>query len=352
MNQSTGPLARDFRNPNVCLEVFRRIKHTRLEGLIVEYEVDQVLLPAFLNAGWTIADALVLYRWSGGASNQFLVLEEQETPAVQKLKEALRRAGTPVCEMTIRDHQLMMRHDVRGRLLPSLRPAAAELAADFVSGHARGSSTATSGDADRIRSAFWGFASLLGGRVSRWAEELVIKDDCIGPLSRALWDLDRFLVSPEGAVVYLETKHKYPIRGRMVFGMNLGEVNLTKRLVGCGISAWHVILVKPRWDERLSSMYLFFDREAREHALWIAGDMARPPFFSDSARSSAAAKTSIYGQERVSYSTLELANFRVLGPNAERAALLSQRLLGLVTGEFADQLPALTVDALNSARLQ
>jgi len=130
-------------------------------------------------------------------------------------------------------------------------------------------------------------------------------------------------VSPAGAVLNLEVKHKYPMKS-LAFGMNVGEGKIAQMLAGTGFLTWHVVLVKPRWNPKQSSMYLFFDREARERALWIAADMSAAGFFSGQAET-AAGKTSLYGGGGVQFEQLDLKEFRLLGSNAQASRMIGRQ---------------------------
>jgi len=320
------------------LDLFSTIKHTRLEGLIVEYEVEQTLLSRCSSHGWRNVPALVLRRLRHSVGTEFLVVtNHHDSPLVRLVVDALRRTGDPVLVLRASGRELLLLEDASGKLISphdvylrcSDRPERAAPAAVT---------------RDRVLGAYWGFAVQSPRTAQRFTREIVIKDFIVGPSSTALWDLDRFLVHDDGRILFLETKHKFPFGPRLRFGMNVGEVLNARALQSAGVLVYHVILVKPHWDKALSSTYLFYDRRARESALWIAGNMARPGFFGDSA-SQAPVETSLHGRGAVKYVNLELENFSVLGTNAESAGHLSERLFGLVGGGALPVLDAKTLEA-------
>lgn len=63
---SQNPL--DFKNFFLCR------KHTRLEGLIVEFETEQTLMKGFIKNKWRIIDALVLRGIVKGERNSHFII--------------------------------------------------------------------------------------------------------------------------------------------------------------------------------------------------------------------------------------------------------------------------------------
>jgi hypothetical protein len=330
-NTTPTPLQVELSNPDNALKFFNTIKHTRLEGLIFEHEFDQIFPGTFEKAGWKMADALVLRRVTKKGNEEFLLYAHTDTGPERQLFKALKRTGIPVRQLRIIDGELHLRHDENGEPLgtPEIIP--------LVSNSNSEVTNKESIDERRIWAGYWGFANHLGKKFEIYARDMVIKDMYVGPQSKYLWDLDRFFISKEDEVLFIETKHKYPT-GALQFGMNLGEVAQAKMLLQAGFRSWHVILVKPRWEKSLSSMYLFYDREARENALWIAGNMSSETFFSAGQSRMASADTSLYARERIKFLPLSLSEFNILGKNSQPSKEIAANFLRLVNGETLTQL--------------
>ena len=95
----TGPLELDLTDAETCLGLLGSVKHTRLEGLIVEHEVEQVLLPAFIEAGWNTVrlkpdDFQNIYGEKLDDWHKVMALEIGDAAALAKdKKRLLPRAG-------------------------------------------------------------------------------------------------------------------------------------------------------------------------------------------------------------------------------------------------------------------
>lgn len=323
-------------DPEASLELFRSIKHTRLEGLIIEHEVEQTLLSRAENHGWRPVKALVLRRITRTQTREFLVITNSpEACETRNLVTRLRQTGEAVLILRVSGSELVLIEGPDGENYspprPFLRPA-------------ENVETTHSGAVshERVLAAFWGFAVQAPHLAQRFTREIVIKDLFVTPASRALWDLDRFLVHGDGRILYLETKHKFPFGRSFSFGMNIGEVHNARLLQSVGIETYHIILVKPRWKKELSSTYLFYDRPARESALWIVADMAQPGFFGKDAVQ-APASTALHGKRGVDFVSLDVRKFRMLGTNAEPSPVLSDQLFGFIGGAELDGLDEKTL---------
>ncbi len=328
MITQNNPLLADFSDPEVCFHYLDRVKHTRLEGLIIEYEFDQVFTTGLKNAGWAPVDCLVLRRFTRDNHEDFLVLPRNEGNAPELFINQLEETGIPVRMMNVDKGQgvVNIMNDRDGNLLFEPITIQPESWTDPAPSQA-----ISIRDRERIRSIYWGIGKHLEDRFVTFLSELIIKDYFIQPHSKYLWDLDKFFISPDGGVVFIEIKHKYPTKN-LTFGMNRGEVKTGEILLNAGFYTWHVILIKPHWDKMISSMYLFFDREARENALWVAGNMGDPEFFNPDNVISADSSTSLYGSERIGYSEIPLSSFQIIGNNSKDVKILSDNLITLLLG--------------------
>jgi hypothetical protein len=55
-------LSMDLNDPNICLDILKQIKPTRVEGYIIEYEFQLIFRENLEKAGYQFLDALVLRR--------------------------------------------------------------------------------------------------------------------------------------------------------------------------------------------------------------------------------------------------------------------------------------------------
>jgi hypothetical protein len=300
-------------NLDLALQQFLQVKHTRLEGLVIEYEIDQTFVPYLTAKGWGFFDCLITYRQGRSREGEFVVLD-RGSAQVDQVRSLLSGIGVPVRELRVDQSRVMLLDDSAGRRLATpieLHPGA-------------GQRTASSSINDRrIKAMFWGFGAHLGERFVQSARELLIKDYYLSD-GYYLWDIDGLCVAPSGERFVLEAKHKYPFvrNGQLFFGMNVGEVRQIEMLRTGGWRPVHLILVKPRWDKSVSSMYLFFDRAARERALWIAAHLASP----EGEIRIADASTSIYAAGGVPFHELRVKDFKLLGTNGDYSDLLGANL--------------------------
>ena len=114
--------------------------------------------------------------------------------------------------------------------------------------------------------------------------------------------------------------------------MNVGEVDNAELLGNAGFNTWHIILMKPYWDKNISSMYLFSDRQAREKALWMVGDMNSDDFFEKPVRF-APQETSIYQTQKVRYRNINISGLFLIGENSRPSNELSENLINFLGGD-------------------
>jgi hypothetical protein len=307
-----------------ALRLFLSVKHTRLEGLVIEYEFEQTFIRSLAQEGWKFLDALILQRMGRRTYEQEFLILDRGAAASSEVRRLLAPTKIPVREIALEKDDVLLLDDANGRRMPQPQKigrngALPETAPDAI-------------DDRRVKAMFWGFASHLGERFVRLGQELLLKDLYVGP-GHYLWDVDRLCISPSGQPFLIETKHKYPmVRGTALsFGLNTGEFRQFRTFANAGLQIAHVVLVKPRWDKGVSSMYLFFDRAARERALWLAADLTQFAR-SDASKSSADASTSLYGRQSVDFVNLPLNLFSIVGANALSIRQLSASLRDFLAG--------------------
>lgn len=332
------------------LAFFSEIKPTRFEGLVIEYEFGQIFDEGLIKNGWTVVDAQILRRLrSSDRKEEYLIRLRKSNDRKKFLPvvSALRRTGIPVRQMDLGPNGIFLLHDEKGIVAKSPIPLASpEL---WHNPLPIGVTEDDTKDEKRSLSMFWGFGSHIGDEFKKFAIDLVIKDHIVGPQSKFLWDMDRFLIAPDGQVHYIEIKHKYPSARARAFGLNNGEIQHMGKLAKAGIRIWHLVLVKPRWDQAQSSMYLFFDRKAREKALWVGCDLTSDQMRSDLREGLAPKNTSIYGQRVVKYKNIPVESFSLIGSNSESSERLSVNLINFLTS--AGRSESLSWDFLVKNRL-
>jgi len=330
-------------NPEVLLDEFLRIKHTRIEGLIIEREFTNLFISELIKKGWVFIDTLIVRRWRKDFGTEFLMLKNDiiEDKFFNLLKVYLKRTGLVIREVEIDDHgELFVYQDKDGKILPK------PIKIPF---HYSENTSNSAIDPARINAIFWGYLWQQKEQLLEWAKHILIKDYYFSFGAKAIWDLDFFLISPHNELFYIELKHKYPMPN-YTFGLNAGEKMQSDLLKRAGIKTFHVILTKPIWDKDVSSMYLFYDRQARENAMWVGADLSDESIFSANVKS-AGNHTSIYGASRVKFHSLPIDKFYLIGKNSEEVGKLSDSFYDLINYRQRNLL-ALTVELLEKARLR
>lgn len=311
------------------------IKPTRLEGLIVECLLEKTLLTIFPKRGYKLIDSLIIKRLKNNGSQEFIVFD---TKAARLLAPSLEKTGLPLRYGRISvGSNCVYLNDSEGNVIEVIKSG----------GKLKESTEKASLDEQRIKDTLGGFDA-LEAKFERFARDIIIKDCFLQPASRAIWDLDRFLVDKHGGLIYIESKHKFPIPSSRTFGMNIGEVELIKMLAKAHIDCFHVILVKPIWNKNISTIELFSKKETRDKFVWIVANAGLDGFFGIEANI-AGAHTSIQGKNEVKYVNLNLEAFREIGPHGMSPDILSNRFFDMVDSiGFLDKV---TYESLNSYRI-
>lgn len=302
-------------------------KHTRLEGLIVEFETEQTLMKGFIKNKWRIIDALVLRGIVKGERNShFIILPRNKSREtlddIIALGSELKKTKQQVRSLKVTEKGVYLRN-IEGEEDIELIP------------DPQNNKSMT--EDNRVLAMFWGFAIHTPKKFCEFARDILLKDCFIQPYFNAgLWDLDKFLISPgRSRIIYIETKHKYPFKrknGDLNFGMNKGEVETLNLLKKTDISCWHTILLKPQWEKDISSTYLFYNREARKKTLWLAADMKSDDFIVNSQKKPfiASKETSINNSSSLKYFELNSSSFYVVGKNSLTSEELSENFYNII----------------------
>lgn len=131
-------------------------------------------------------------------------------------------------------------------------------------------------DENRSQQAFW------AGISSHYSNDLfkhvvlhrLFKNCAIQPFFNGVWDIDSLARMPDGSLMQLEVKHKYPRierdNGSLSFGINNGQLQVMRDLARRGIKTLHMVMVKPIWNKNLGTGYLLNKIGDRKNVLLLA----------------------------------------------------------------------------------
>ncbi len=131
-------------------------------------------------------------------------------------------------------------------------------------------------DKHRSLQAFWaGISSQYGNDLFRNIVLYRLFKNCaIQPFFDGVWDIDSLARLPDGKLMQLEVKHKYPrveeSNGNLSFGINNGQLSVMLDLAQRGIKTLHMIMVKPIWSKDLGTGYLLNRIGYRKNVLFLA----------------------------------------------------------------------------------
>ena len=131
-------------------------------------------------------------------------------------------------------------------------------------------------DEQRSQQAFWaGISSQYGNDLFRNIVLYRLFKNCaIQPFFDGVWDIDSLARLPDGKLMQLEVKHKYPrveeSNGNLSFGINNGQLSVMLDLAQRGIKTLHMIMVKPIWSKDLGTGYLLNRIGYRKNVLFLA----------------------------------------------------------------------------------
>jgi hypothetical protein len=346
MQTPWGDLASlDLSDHEICRTILASDKHQLAEGLVVESAFDQIFddVPAHLEGAVLLdVDAAIVdtkrrddpwhaFVW---ARSRQAGLGRYLTALQSRFCVWLVETDTPLTTFLAREWQ-------GGRLAGGSRRLDDIMAG--LSGRTPQHLTVAADvrDARRQQQSFWGFLS--GQHGASLGDRVILPRlfmNCgVQPWFRAVWNLDRILVRGDD-IWLLEIKHKYPMdRGRLAFGLNVGELGVIARLGEAGIRCLHTIVVKPLWSKDAGAMYLFNDLRLRARAAVIGIDLDRQITgeMMSGGRRSSAGHTTFSGTGALSYHTLDAARFSRFGVLSDSPACLAAGIAAVVHGT---QLPS------------
>jgi len=305
-----------FSNREMQLDILRRDKISRLEGLCAEHVFRALLIqPNF--ADEAITQDWWFFRKKNGYGAIKLLFNRKLSILDIKLFDIFKSAGIRVTFLYFARKSQDFWHTTPVRLQgPELRktwfrrlgPQPIQLAVKQDDPHRQEKCIA-----------FLEKRSLLfQSAVQRFAANVLIK-------KKALWDIDAFVVYQDKLIAF-EVKQKFPSQAGW-FGINVGLVDLFSWLESVGIPVYHIILTKPVWREDFSAVEMLEDKKYWPHSLWLG---CRPTQLQlqKQVRHMAPAKTSIHRQKPLAFYELPIPCLRILGSFLQAVPSLPKLLQG------------------------
>ena len=128
---------------------------------------------------------------------------------------------------------------------------------------------------------------------------------------KGLWDVDMFQLKEAGKLKAFEVKQKFPAKNGC-FGINIGTTNFLFFLIGLGIEVEHVILKKPVDDKDIPALSFIVGEEYKDKNVWLYTDFNKECIL-DFVQKSSPSYTSIHGRYRLSYYSMRMDCFAIKG---------------------------------------
>lgn len=179
----------------------------------------------------------------------------------------------------------------------------------------------------------------------------LFKNCAIQPFYDFLWDIDTILELPDGRLIQLEIKHKFPGgKGSLFFGLNNGQVRTMLELAKCGIDTFHINVVKPYWNSDTSTGYLLNDPSLRDNILLVGHyfDQGELEALSRTKSGSSGKTESLYGDKGQNFKSIPAKDFVRIGTLNEVITSGPARILA---GAVRENLPLVTEKELLAKRL-
>lgn len=312
------------------LDYLMSLKASRVEGMIIEHEAESAFFNSSLQkSGWRKFTSRVLFCGGriDGSYRQWFALVYDNSANVSDcrlVQQALAKAGYPVRLLDVRGPNPVYWHDVYGAKLTN--PSTL-----FFSETEPADETVL--DEAKVKSVFWGYAIHNPDLVNRFVSETILKDHYVseghspnGKPNVFISDVDALLIGPQNRVAAIEVKHKRGSNDSMI-GLNKAPSKMALALVENRMQFVYLFLEKPRQNLK-STMYLYFDRDNRQRARWLACDLQVNDLNSET--KDAPAHTAIGGKRGVRYVPIPYDRFVPLGNNYEHGSTLQASFLDLL----------------------
>ncbi|KMQ76395.1 hypothetical protein [Marinobacter subterrani] len=312
------------------LNYLMSLKASRVEGMIIEHEAESAFFNSSLQKhGWRKFTSRVLFcggRIDGSYRQWFSVVfdESADSSDCKLVQQALAKSGYPVRLLDVRGENPIYRHDIHGSKLTN--PATL-----FFSETEPADESVL--DEAKVKSVFWGYAIHNPDLVNRFVSDTILKDHYVseghsrnGKPNVFISDVDALLIGPEDKVAIIEIKHKHKSNDAMI-GLNNAPSKMALALVENQMQFVYLFLEKPHRDLK-STMYLYFDRENRQQARWLACGLQVEDL--NGQTKDAPAHTAIGGRQGVSYVPIPYNRFNPLGNNYEHSSKLQAPFVDLL----------------------
>lgn len=334
MQTPLGPLSSlDLTDHDLCARILAKDKHQLIEGLVFESYFDQYLLSLTEASGEQVklvdVDTAVVRLPEGGAAA--FVWARSRGAGLGRYLEAL-SSRMEVWLVEYSEGEFLAARFCDGQLQSERQPLQ-ELASIVGKRDTPLFGKVESNVRDRIRinQSFWGYLSERHGTLLGLNVVLprIFLNWGVQPWFRQLWNVDRIFLYGD-QLWHFEIKHKYPMSrdGRLLFGINDGELRLMRHLVECGLRSMHTLIVKPYWDKTVGSMYLLNDMKARGRAAVIGREMSGDEISAvlKGAGGRSGADTTFSGQGSVSFRSFPATSFRRFGLLSDEHQKIAARI--------------------------
>jgi hypothetical protein len=171
-------------------------------------------------------------------------------------------------------------------------------------------------------------------------------------------DVDRifYVVKGSGFDFWaFEVKHKYPETRKSgvepFFGINNSELRALQLLLTCSINVLHTILVKPVWNDKLSTMQLYMRNNMRE-AAWLIYRVIDREYIDrvlNRPMSISGAKTTLTGGGTLQYKPLLVREFSEIGSFSAAQAKIASVIASVMRNPAVER-PSVTIEKLEALR--
>lgn len=324
----------DIADPSTQRDILMRDKHRLLEGLVVE-EVFRGILGRLSDQGARSLPLSLVRAASRGRTDAWFIWEHDRGDNSAAKLHALLEHSYYNRVVTCRYHPeqcdfLIERYgQLQGRPLQELLGQRRNVQPSY------GMPEQSVRDTERLMESIY---RLKGSRADfDMFGEVVLhrlfKNYALSAYLDWVWDTDNIIELPDGRFIQLEIKHKfpYPVNGQwpLKFGINTGQVTTMKRLSEAGIDTFHLILVKPRWEDRTGTGYLTQDVANMDRVMLIGRYLDAETLEGlDHAAQQASGKTESYaGNRRQNFKPVLASAFVNLGTLADGADRLGANIL-------------------------
>lgn len=174
----------------------------------------------------------------------------------------------------------------------------------------------------------------------------------IGPmLGRDVTDIDAIVLSPDGGLVYIEFKRKYPAFNSRSFGLDMTpHISLMNVMSNIRIRFLHMILVPPLWEKEGSPVKWMANAELEPKWIWLVGYLGKDSISGRKLTTTGAdsgQRNAVREQMEIDWKFLKILHGSLKLGDAGKEKLKSL----LITGQVSD-LPPASFEFLDNSRVR